>query len=324
MTIRAPSPPRLVLALLLGFMSACSTGGPTPAPRPDGAGVSNAATAVRAERALAATTVVGTVGVPPFAASGTDSTLTPLAYAVAELVANDLGQSGRVRIVERSRLADIMREMDLVRGGKVDSASAPRLGRFARAERLVLGSLAPVGNTRTLLVGARISEVESSRLTKAVDAQAPLAEILAAEKALVFRLFEALGVVLTPAERATIEAEPTKNIAALLAYGRGLERFYMGDYRGASSELQRARLLDPGFRQAGTLDREVRSYWAMGTSSPIAIPGVRPLDGAIAGTIDRLNRPLDLVTNVSRTPGTAADPSFTGTQATVIITIIRP
>lgn len=318
MTTRAPSPHKLLSALLLGFVAACSSTGPTPAALPD------AGAAAQAERTLGSTAVIGTVGVPPFTASGRDSTLTPLAFAMAELVANDLGQSGRVRIVERSRLADIMREMDLVRSGRVDSASAPRLGRFTRAERLVLGSLAPLGNAQMLLLGARISEVESSRLTNAVDAQAPLADILAAEKALVFRLFESLGVALTPAERAAIEAQPTKNISALLAYGHGVERFYMGDYRAASSELKRARLLDPGFKEAAALEKEVRAYWAMGTSSPIGIPGVRPLDGAIASTIDRLNRPLDLITNVSRVPGTAADPSFTGTQATVIITIIRP
>jgi len=62
----------------------------------------------------------------------------------------------------------------------------------------------------------------------------------------------------------------------------------------------------------------------MGTANPIAIPGVRPLDGAISSAVDRLNRPLDLITNVSRTASTALDPTFPASQATVIITISRP
>jgi len=303
--------------LSVWLLAACG-GGPTPAPRP--AAADNRALASEQARGPGAQ---GTVGVPPFAARGSDTTLTPLAFALAELVSTDLSRSGKVRVVERARLGEVLRELDLAQTGRVDSATAPRVGRLVSAERLVFGSVEPV-DANTLRLGARIGDVERSTVSNAVDARAPLAEILAAEKALVFRLFESLGVTLTPAERASIEAQPTKNIGALLAYGRGVQRYYQGDYRGAASEFSRAARLDPGFREARRMEQEVRSYGAMGTAHPVAIPGVRPLDGAISSAVDRLNRPLDLVTNVSRTASTALDPTFPASQATVIITITRP
>lgn len=311
----------VVQSLLVVWTAACSSG-PKPSPQAGArAGTGDMQTLTR-ERGLAAAT--GTVGVPPFAAHGSDTTLTPLAFALAELVANDLSGSRQVRIVERGRLGEILRELDLGQSGRVDSATAPRVGRLVRAERLVLGSVETLPDRRTLRLGARIGDVERATISTAVDARAPLAEILAAEKALVFRLFESLGITLTPAERATIEAQPTKNISALLAYGRGVQRFYEGDYRRSAAEFNRAVRLDPSFKQARSMELQVRSYGAMGTSNPVAIPGLRPLDGVISGTVDRLNRPLDMVVNVSRTAGTPVDPTYPVTQATVIITITRP
>ncbi len=305
--------------LTAGLLAACG-GRPAPSPAPRSAGD---AQAIASEQILGPV-ARGTLGVPPFSAHGNDSTLVPLAFALAEFVATDLSRSARVHIVERSRLGEVLRELDLTQTGRVDSATAPRVGRLVSAQRLIFGSVQPLADGRTLRLGARIGDVERGTISSAVDASAPLAEILAAEKALVFRLFESLGISLNPAERATIEAQPTRNIGALLAFGRGLKRYYEGDYRGAVSEFSLAARLDPGFREARSMERQARSYAAMGTASPIAIPGIRPLDAAISSAVDRLNRPLDLITNVSRIAGTVLDPVFPSSRATVIITITRP
>lgn len=265
----------------------------------------------------------GAVGIPPFSAGTRDTSLVPLAFALADLVATDLSRSPRVTIVERARLGEVLRELDLAGSGRVDSATAPRVGRLVSAERLVFGSVEPL-DARTVRIGARIGDVASGAVSTAVDARAPLAEILAAEKELVFRLFDALGVQLSPKERAKVEQQPTRNLEALLAYGRGVQRTYEGDYRGASQAFRDAFRLDPNFSGARTREVESRSIGAMGTPIPVAVPGVRALDAAISTTVDRLNRPLDLVTNVTRAVSTAADPAFPGTQATIVITINRP
>ncbi len=266
----------------------------------------------------------GAVGIPPFATSGRDSTLVPLSYALADLVATDLSRSAQVSIVERARLGEVLRELDLSKSGRVDSASAPRVGRLVSAERLIFGSVDPMTDGRNIRLGARIGDVASGSVTTAVDAQAPIAEIFAAEKALVLRLFEQMGVTLTPQELARFQQQPTRNLSALLAYGRGVQKSYDGDYRGAAQAFRDAYRLDPAFSGARTRELDARSIGATGTGSPVGVPGVRPLDAAIATTVDRLNRPLDLVTNVSRAVSTSADPAFPGTQATVVIIITRP
>jgi len=310
------------VTLLLGV--GCSGARPATEIRPVSASDSARVRALSDEQSRGGAVLRGTIGVLPFTTATPDTILTPLAYALADLISTDLSRSRQVRIVERARFGEVLRELDLAASGRIDSATAPRVGRLVSAERMVFGSIAAMPDGRTLRLGARIGDVERASISRVIDAQAPLSEILAAEKALVLRLFESLGVVLTPAERATVEAQPTKNLGALLAYGKGMQRFYEGDARGAANAMREAARLDPNFRDARSRAAQIRSISAIGTGTPIAIPGVRPLDGAISSAVDRLNRPLDLITNVSRAVSSAIDPTFPAAQATVIITITRP
>ncbi len=312
------------LSLLLAAGCAGSRPAPATAARPVTAADSARARALDAERARSDGTRRGVIGVPPFAFVGRDTTLVPLAYALADLVATDLSRSKGVTVVERARLGEVLRELDLAASGRVDSTTAPRVGRLVSAERLIFGAVEPLPDGRTIRLGARIGDVERSTVTSAVDARAPLAEIFAAEKELVFRLFQSLGIVLSPAERAEIEQQPTQSVAALLAYGRGVQRTYEGDSKGAADAFREAQRSDRNFRGARTRELEARAIGAIGTSNPIAIPGVRPLDRAISTAVDRLNRPLDLVTNVSRAVSSAIDPSFPNSKGIIVITVVRP
>ncbi|MCU0635741.1 MAG: hypothetical protein MUE41_12770, partial [Gemmatimonadaceae bacterium] len=151
---------------------------------------------------------------------------------------------------------------------------------------------------------------------------APLRDVLAAEKAVAFRLFDALGVVLTPAERALVDARPTQNLAALVAYGRGLEAELNGDRRRATQEYQRALEVDPAFTNARERLGSARAIAR--TDAPGLLPGLRPANPALAETVDRLNRPLDFVTSLTRPTGGPSDPAFPSTVVTVVITIRRP
>lgn len=322
--LRGAAPMLVSPMLALAFVAGCASSRPSPAPSPVSAADSARVRALSEEQMRTGTTRRGVVGVPPFASLGADSSLAPLAFALADLVATDLSRSARVTVVERARLGEVLRELDLAQSGRVDSATAPRVGKLVSAERLVFGSVEPMGDGRTIRLGARIGDVERSTVTAAVDARAPLAEIFAAEKELVLRLFQSLGITLTPAERVEVEQQPTKNVAALLAYGRGVQRSYLGDAKGAAREFRAARQIDKNFSAAAQRESEAQSIAFSGTLNPIAIPGVRPLDRAISVTVDRLNRPLDLVTNVTRAVSTSTDPSYPNAQGVVVITVVRP
>ena len=265
----------------------------------------------------------GALGVTPFRLSTSDARLTALGYALADLLVTDLSRSSQLQLVERSRLGDVLRELDLTKSGRVDSASAPRVGQLLKARRLVLGTIDTMPNG-DLRLSARIADVESGVLEEAVDARAPLADVLAAEKAVAFRLFDALGVTLTPAERARIESRSVANLASLSAYGRGVQAELVGDRRRALDEFARALRITPTFDAAGERVTQLKTIARSSVNAPTLLPGVREINAPETGTVDRLNRPLDFITSLTRPSGGASDPSFPSTVVTVVVTVRRP
>jgi TolB-like protein len=191
----------------------------------------------------------GSVGVPPLAITVSDTTLSALGYGLADLLATDLARSSRLTVVERLQLDAVLRELRLAESGAVDTAAAARVGRIVGARRLVLGGVRqlPGGDIQ---ITVQIADVATHGVTKVVSARAPLSRIFEAETALAFQIFTALGVTLTPAERAAIEAAPTRNVAALLAYSRGVRDESYERYGAAAQQYRAALQADPNFLDA--------------------------------------------------------------------------
>ena len=313
---------RAPLLACAGLLQACASAGvraPQVPVRTEGD--PSLAAAVAREKGTGATS--GALGVTPFRMTGGNATLTALGYAIADLLTTDLSRSGQLQLVERARLADVLQELDLAKTGRVDSASAPRAGKLLGARRLVFGTLDTLAKGE-LRLSVRIADVETGTLNQALDARAPLADVLDAEKAMAFRLFDALGVTLTPAERALVEARPTGSLKALSAFGRGVQAELGGDRRRALDEFQRAVGFDPAFQAAGDRAGQMKVLAQAAGDSPTLLPGVRKIDAPVAGTIDRLNRPLDLITSLTRPQGGPGDPAFPSSVVTVVITVKRP
>lgn len=230
-------------------LCACTTGRSTVAPTPVDADAA-ARAAIASERTIDPTRIPErAIAVPPMSITSSDTTLAPLAYGLAELLANDLARSSRLTVVERLRVDAVLRELRLSTTGVVDSASATRVGRLIGARRLIVGGVRqlPGGD---LQITARVADVMTNGVTTAVSARAPLARIIDAESQLAFQIFNALGITLTPGERAAIEAAPTRNVAALLAYSRGVRDESFGRYGAAAQQYRAALQADPGFVDA--------------------------------------------------------------------------
>jgi TolB-like protein len=243
----------VVGAVVVTASLACASGGASRRSTAAAAD-STARTALAAERALGADAAARTIAVLPLAVRSADTTLAPLGYAIADLFATDLARSRHLAVVERARLSEVTRELDLGASGVVDSATVPRAGRLLGAQRLVVGSVVDRGRGE-FGVEVRIASSTDGRVERALSARAPLREILAAERALALRVYEALGVTLTPAERETVERAPAPTLSALLAYGAGVRDESRGDVASAALHYDDAARLDAAFARA----REARA-----------------------------------------------------------------
>jgi TolB-like protein len=189
------------------------------------------------------------VAVPPLKFTGPDAeTLAPLERGLADMIITDLGRSSQLTIVERDRMQALADEIRLGASERVDAATAARAGRLMQAGRIISGSIVQTGNDIRLT--SSVVEVATSQVGTAVEVPSPLDALFDAEKQLVLRIFEQLGVTLTPAERQLVDRRPTSNLQAFLAYSRGLQAVDDGRFEDASRFFESARTLDPGFGAA--------------------------------------------------------------------------
>jgi hypothetical protein len=239
---------------------ACGGGGQPGAVSPDRGKAEKAARkAVAEERSLDASKLEPrSLGILPFEVNPPDTALVALSYGLADLLTTDLARTKRLQVVDRIQLNAVLREIGLVESGKIDSSSAPRVGKLIQARRLVLGYLGwtPKGE---LGLNVHIADVQSGDVRTAVSARASINDILRAEKQLAFDLFDKLGVRLTPKERAAVEQMPTQNVDAFLAYARGVRFEAEGRYNAAAQEYRQAAGLDPGFTAAEAHLKAVQS-----------------------------------------------------------------
>ena len=187
-----------------------------------------------------------TFAVLPFTVAAGDTLLKPLGFGLADLLMSDLSKSPELRLVERVQTNAILRELSLVDEGVVDPRQAPRVGRLVGARRILIGDAARSagGNIR---LSARVVDVIGGTVQDLVSAEAPLDRVIDAEKALALRLFERLGIALTPAQRNRIEQKQTVQLAALVAYGRGVQAEAKGDAAGATAAFEESSRLDAAF-----------------------------------------------------------------------------
>lgn len=192
-----------------------------------------------------------TVGVFPFVFEGSDPEYEPLALALPELLATDLGVTGRLNLVERTKVQALIDELQLAESGRVEAETAARSGRLLGSGHIVQGRFRMEQGTRVDVAAALVTVGEPGQeLADPLTAQDQIDRLFEMEKRLAFALYEELGVQLTAAERELVNERHTESIEALLAYGRGLAAVDAGDFGQARQHFAQAVALDPSFALA--------------------------------------------------------------------------
>lgn len=221
-----------------------------------------------------------TLAVLPFVVSG-DSTVQPLSRGLAELITTDLATVRQLHLLERLEVGTLMDELKLSQSARADPATAARVGRLLRAERMVQGTAA-IPSQGTVRLSAAV--VTAGGVVEPMRVEAgSFKSLLELEKQLVFELSAQLGITLTQAERELILRQGPKSLVAFLSYSRGLDQMDQGNYEQAVAYFSAAAQADPGFRSA----RDAQQAAQAGPSvqgAPSAPGGlVRAAQGAPAG-----------------------------------------
>ena len=188
-----------------------------------------------------------TIAVLPVTIAG-DSSLQPLSRGLAELITTDLAYVRNLRLLERVQVGALLDELNLGASGRADPATAARVGRLLRAERMVQGVAAITENGPVRMSATVVRGDGEVRAGARVDGT--FKQLLDLEKQLVFSIATQLSIQVTEAERQQILRQGPKNLAAFLAYSEGLEAMDRGDYHGAAAAFNAAVRADPSFSAA--------------------------------------------------------------------------
>lgn len=217
----------------------------------------------RTAAALAALLAVGTPGQAAPAArptvavlyfdyEGQTAGLEVLRKGLAQMLITDLSASPAFQIVERGRLEELLAEIELGSSGKVDAATAARMGRLLGARYLVMGGYFDLGGI--LRIDARLVEVETGRVVGTSGTTGPAGDVLAAEQKTASdlqRLLAGLAQVGAAAAARPVVKPPSRlSTGTALLYAKALDDMDRGDRAGAREKLGRVVKDQPDFTLA--------------------------------------------------------------------------
>jgi TolB-like protein len=186
----------------------------------------------------------------------------PLSKGIAEMLIAELAASPHLQVVERERLQQLLDEQDLGAAGRLDPATAARLGRVLGARYMLTGGFVIDGKERMRL-DLRAVNVETSAIEYVESVRGKSEDALDLIAELGGKVVARLRLPPTPrTERPSSSAERRPDRAArlraLMLMSRGLYEKDRGELETAADYFRRALEADPGFERAQVLLASVR------------------------------------------------------------------
>lgn len=105
------------------------------------------------------------IAIVDFQNTSADNALDYLEKTIPESISTSMAKGGRLEIVERSRLEEALKEMEMSELGIVDESQAVKIGLAVGANAILVGSFVSIGGV--LRINARLIDVQTSRVINA-------------------------------------------------------------------------------------------------------------------------------------------------------------
>lgn len=172
----------------------------------------------------------------------------PMGRGLAAMMISDLAASPELKLVERERMQDLLKEQEMQQSPMFDSTTAVKAGQLLGAEFVAAGSLAAAG--QELRIDMRMINVETGEIIKTARATGPEDKLFELEAQLAERVLKDLDIALSPESaelmRQRQEANREFGVAAFRDFSSGLAAMDNADYVKAAELLGPLLLRAPG------------------------------------------------------------------------------
>jgi TolB-like protein len=182
-----------------------------------------------------------------------------LEVGLQQMLTTEFAQNAGLRVVDRSRIKELMTEQDLGASGRVDAQTAARLGRLVGAKYMIMGGFTEV--SATMRVDLSVVSTETSEIVKASKVEFKRDElfqgVVRAATALTRDLqLPALAQATLQQREEHAKAAPSE---AVRLYTRGLLYADRGDTERARELFARAKEIFPAFTEVDVALRQISS-----------------------------------------------------------------
>ena len=146
-----------------------------------------------------------------------------LSTGIGEVFTTKLGSLPCFNLVERIKISEILKEMELGQTGLIDENTAPQVGKMLGAEGLVTGSFQIVG--QAIRMDARLLDVETGRVYAFAGAFGELDKIFEAQDRIAASFLDALNAPLTDQDRLLLASRPTTSMEAFKLYSQAVDTY---------------------------------------------------------------------------------------------------
>lgn len=207
-----------------------------------------------------------TVAVLPFVNSAigdANKELEPLSKGIADLMIIELAQNPGIRLVERENIERILSEQNLARDGRVDDATAARIGKLLGAKHMLTGSFV-TDRSGTMVITIKSIDSETGRLAYTDMDRGKTDDFLSLVSKLGAKVNRGLKLPeLTPQARQTSEAKADKQakvpFQAVMMYSRAISAQDAGNKAEALTLFNQVIRDFPNFDDAKTAKSKLES-----------------------------------------------------------------
>ena len=205
---------------------------------------------------------IQTLCILDFQRLGDDARSDWLSQGLADMLIDTMNSTNHYLVVERKHLKAMLREHDLAASGPVDTGTAVRQARLAKADLLIQGSFARQGDD--LIVQLRMIRVSDQKVLGQATWTDRYDKVLSAPRALSEKLQASLGHPLDPRRLDGIEKRIPATIDVAQSYYQGVRAFDDGNYPEALAHYLDAARHAGDFRKAHPAVLEM--YYLLGQS----------------------------------------------------------
>jgi len=163
----------------------------------------------------------------------------PLGKGISSMMISDLSPVKEIQLVERDRMQDLLKEIDLQRTRYFDSTTSVKAGKMVGAEYVVVGAFTAVDPQ--MRIDTRVVRVATGEVVKTAQVTGDQNKFFDLEKALADRLIDGLGVVMDPEEAQRVAAKQQADridaLSTMVHFSQALALYDRKDYGGAMEKM---------------------------------------------------------------------------------------